>query len=255
MRVNAVKRTLADGGLAVGSMCFEFPARGVGRLAAAAGADFLIYDMEHTGWSLETIGWLVAASGRDLVPMVRVSAARRDVISPVLDLGALGVMVPLVSGPEEARAVVEVAKYPPLGSRGVAFGMAHDDYVPGEPRAAMEVANAETLVIVQIETAQGLERVDEIAAVDGVDVLWVGQSDLTASLGFPGRFDDPRYGEALKRVAAAAGARGKAAGFMATSPEEGRRMRELGYRALAYWGDGWIYQRAMRDGLQHIRGT
>jgi 2-dehydro-3-deoxyglucarate aldolase/4-hydroxy-2-oxoheptanedioate aldolase len=254
VRDNTVRTVLEGGGTAIGSMVFEFDARGISRLAAAAGAEFLIYDMEHTGWSLETIGRLVSAAGEDLVPMVRVPAAERHFVSPVFDMGALGVMVPMVSSADAARRVVEWAKYPTLGTRGVAFGMGHDDYRPLPAVEAMERANGRTLVILQIETREGLDNVEEIAAVDGVDVLWVGQSDLTASLGFPGDFADPRFEEALKKVAGACQAAGKAAGFMCTSPDEGRHMRELGYRALAYWGDGWLYQKALREGLEHIRG-
>ena len=162
-------------------------------------------------------------------------------------------MVPMVGDAETARRVVEWAKYPTGGTRGVAFGMAHDDYRPLPAVEAMERSNSRTLVILQIETKEGLENVEEIAGVDGVDVVWVGQSDLTASLGFPGAFDDARFTEALQRVAAAAEGAGKAAGYMCTSPEEGVRMRELGYRAIAYWGDGWIYATALREGLEHIR--
>jgi 2-dehydro-3-deoxyglucarate aldolase/4-hydroxy-2-oxoheptanedioate aldolase len=189
------------------------------------------------------------------VPFVRVPAAERHFVSPVLDVGALGVMVPMVSGADTARRVVEWAKYPPAGTRGVAFGMAHDDYRPLPAVEAMERANGRTLVIVQIETSEGLENVGEIAEVDGVDVVWVGQSDLTASLGFPGAFDDQRYTQALERVGAAAQAAGKAAGFMCTSPAEGRRMRELGFRALAYWGDGSLYATELRRGIEEIRGA
>ncbi len=253
MRPNPVKRALSGGEVSLGSMAFEFDASGTGRLAAAAGAEFLIYDMEHTGWSIERIAWLIASCGTEIVPMVRVPAAARHFISPALDMGAMGVMVPMVSGPEDARAVVDVAKYPPFGTRGVALGVAHDGYRAGDPVATMEEANAETLVICQIETAAGVEAVDEIAQVEGVDVLWVGQSDLTASMGIPGAFGDPRYREALGRVAEAAARHGKAAGFMAPTPEEARSMIDLGYRALAYWGDSWLYQQALRQGLEQIR--
>jgi len=253
MRENTVKRTLAAEGVALGSFAFEFPSRGIGRMAAAAGADFLLYDMEHTGWSLETIGWLVAATGEGVVPMVRVPAGARHFVSPALDLGALGVMVPMVGSAQAAREVVAAAKYPPLGTRGVAFGMAHDDYRPGEHGEGMRRANAETFLIAQIETTEGLEAVEAIAAVEGIDALWVGQSDLTASLGFPGRFEEPRFTEALSRVARAATERGKAAGYMATSPEEAERVLGLGYRLLALWGDGPLYVQALRGGLEQIR--
>lgn len=253
MRDNPVKATLGGGGVALGTMCFEFASNGIGAATRAAGADFMIYDMEHTGWGIETIGRLIAGSGRELVPMVRVPRPEGHFISRALDVGALGIMVPMVGSGDVARAVVDAAKYPPEGGRGTAFGIAHDDFLTDDPPATMRAANDRTLILTQIETRAGLEAVDEIAAVPGVDVLWVGQYDLTTSLGIPGQFDDPQYHEAIERVAGAAERHGKTAGFMAATVEEAHRMLDLGYRALAYWGDVWLYQRALREGLQQIR--
>ena len=251
---NAVKATLRAGGVSLGSFCLEFRTPGIGRLAAEAGAEFLIHDMEHTGWSTETIALLTATSGPELVPVVRVPSAEANSIAPVLDVGAAGIMVPMVESAEQAGAIVAAAKYPPVGRRGSAFGLAAGGYVPPtDAGEEMRAADSETLLIVQIETVAGLERVDEIAAVEEIDVLWVGQADLTASLGRPGRYDDPEFLDALARVADAAERNGKAAGYLALSVEEGQRMLELGYRMLAYGGDLWLYQAALREGLAGLR--
>lgn len=255
MRENRVKRALARGGTAIGTMVFEFRTPGIGRIAAAAGAEFAIFDMEHTGWSDETIGMLIATSrAADLVPMVRVPTTQYHLLSRPLDLGAMGIMVPMVETAEQARSIVQFAKYPPMGRRGAAFGVAHDDYQSGDVSAKIASANAEGLLIAQIETGQGVEHVEAIAATEGIDVLWIGHFDLTNSLGIPGQFNHPTYLRAVERVVAACQRHGKAAGFMVSSPAEGKALLNQGFRILAYWGDLWIYVQALKAGIDAMRG-
>ena len=144
MRPNPVKKKLREGGVAVGTMVFEFATTGIARITAAAGAEFLLFDMEHNGWSMETIRLLLATVPTShLVPMVRVPATEYHFLARVLDLGAVGVMVPMVESAEQARLIVQSAKYPPAGRRGAAFGVAHDDYQPGDAIAKMHAANDE----------------------------------------------------------------------------------------------------------------
>jgi 2-keto-3-deoxy-L-rhamnonate aldolase RhmA len=256
MRPNHVKRALADGGVAVGSMVFEFATSGIARIVAGAGADFAVFDMEHTGWSTETIRWLCASTGgTDLVPMVRVPTAQYHLIARTLDVGARGIMVPMVETEDQARLIVNSVKYPPVGRRGAAFGVSHDDYSSGDVADKIRSANSELLVIAQIETETGVENAERIAALDGVDVLWIGHFDLTNSLGIPGQFEHPSYTAAVDRVLRACETSGKAAGFMVASPEEGRAKLAAGFRCLAYWGDLWIYQQALRDGIGKIRAS
>src|SRR3954470_16187413 len=155
MKANTVKRALLAGEPSLGTMIFEFPTTGIARIAAEAGADFVIYDMEHTGWSIETIRGLMATSrAADLVPMVRVPATEYHLISRPLDVGAMGIMVPMVESEEQAQVLVQSAKYTPLGGRGAGFGLAHDDYRAGTPLEKMQRANDNTLLIAQIETRQ-----------------------------------------------------------------------------------------------------
>ena len=256
MRENTVKRALERGGAAFGTMIFEFNSTGIARAAAAARAEFCIFDMEHSGWSTETIRMLVStARGSDLIPLVRVPATQYHLISRPLDVGAMGIMMPMVETEEQARTLVRSAKYTPLGGRGAGFGLAHDDYRGGAPREKMERANANTLLIAQIETVQGLENCERIAAVEGIDILWIGHFDLTNSMGIPGQFTHPDYLAAVKRVVAACNQRGKAAGFMCADVEGGRAMLEQGFRILAYWGDVWIFQDGLRRGIEGLRAA
>jgi 2-dehydro-3-deoxyglucarate aldolase/4-hydroxy-2-oxoheptanedioate aldolase len=254
MRVNPVKRTLCEGGVAVGTMMLEFHTTGIARIAAEAGAEFAVFDMEHTGWSMETIRMLLSTSrGAGLVPLVRVPALEYRFIARVLDVGAMGVVVPLVADAAQAGAIVASAKYPPAGRRGVAFGIAHDDYRAGDLAELMRSANEELLVVAQVETASGVEEADAIAAVEGADALWIGQYDLSASLGIPGRFDHPDFQRAAGHVLEAFHRRGKIAVLGSGDVEALRRGPAEGFHMLVYLTDVWIYQQALRQGLAAIR--
>lgn len=254
MPSNPVKQKLQRGEVSLGTFAFEFDTTGIARVAASAGSEFIIFDMEHTGWSVETIRRLVATTPRQtIVPMVRVPAKDYHFSARVLDMGAMGIMVPMVETREEAQQLVDSIKYPPRGRRGAAFTIAHDDYSPGNVSSKMQEANDEILLLAQIETATGLENVEEIAAVDGVDVLWIGQFDLSTSLGIPGQFDHPDFQAALTKVVEAADANGKTAGFMVLSVEEAKTLIGQGFRCISYNGDLWLYQQALRQGLNAIR--
>lgn len=251
-----VKAALHDGELVVGTFVFEFASNGIGRLAAGAGARFVIYDAEHTGWGWETLGRLVATTRpTGIEAYIRVPVTERSAISRALDVGATGIMVPMVESAAQAQDIVRWATYPPDGVRGAAFGVAHDDYVRGDSVAYMRDINAGKMIFTQIETVAGLAAVEAIAAVDGVDVLWVGHYDLTNSMGIPGQFEHPDYLAALDRVAKAAQAHGKHAGFMTGGADEAAMLVEKGYRILAYGGDLWIYQDALRQGIQSVRSS
>jgi 2-keto-3-deoxy-L-rhamnonate aldolase RhmA len=248
-----VKQALREGNLVVGTFVFEFATNGIGRLAAGAGAQFVIYDAEHTGWGWETLGRLVATT-RGAEPYIRIPGTERSAVSRALDVGARGIMVPMVESAEQAATIVSWATYPPNGVRGAAFGLAHDGYAREDNDTFMRWANEERAILAQIETVRGLAAVEEIAAVDGVDVLWVGHYDLTNSMGIPGKFDHPDYLAALDQVATAARNHGKYAGFMAGSPAEAALLVERGFSILAYGGDLWVYQDALREGIAKVQG-
>jgi 2-dehydro-3-deoxyglucarate aldolase/4-hydroxy-2-oxoheptanedioate aldolase len=251
LKDNPVKRELARGGIAVGAFLAEFATRGIARILAAAGAEFVIYDQEHTGWSVETLAPLLDSShAAGIVPLVRVPATERHLIAAVLDAGAMGVMVPMVESAEQARAIVSAAKYPPEGRRGV--GPMYPDEMDADLPTTLIRMNREQLVLAMVETAAGVEHVDEIAAVDGIDLLWIGHGDLTTSLGIPGRFGDERYLDAAERILTAARARGKPVGMMAVSPEDGRQLVERGFRCIGF-ADRALYGGALREAHAAVR--
>lgn len=254
MRTNHVKHKLADGGISIGTFVFEFNTTGIARIAAAAGAEFIVFDMEHTGWSVESIRMLIAtARSTPAIPLVRVPATEYHFIARVLDMGAMGVMAPMVEDAHQAARLVAAAKYPPLGRRGAAFGVAHDDYAAGDIAAKIRTANDETFLIAQIETAAGLRNVEEIAATAGIDCLWIGHFDLTNSLGICGQFDHPLFKDAVERVLEACQRHGKVAGFMAGDVATGQALLQQGFRILSFNGDLWIYQTALQQGIAALQ--
>jgi 2-keto-3-deoxy-L-rhamnonate aldolase RhmA len=249
MRENPVKQKLARGGIALGTFVTEFPVASITRVAHHAGAEFVVIDQEHTGISTERVRDVVEGSrSTGIVPLVRVPDARYHLLAQILDVGALGVVVPMVEDVAEARRIVDWVTYPPGGSRG--FGLMHrDDHESDGVAATMRKANAEQLIVGQIETRSGLEDVEAIAAVDGLDVLWVGHFDLTASLGIPGEFDHPDYLAALDRILKACKKHKKAAGILVANTQDGELAIKRGFRAIAYSADLWLYQDGLAAGI------
>jgi 2-keto-3-deoxy-L-rhamnonate aldolase RhmA len=244
-RPDEIKKRLAAGEPVLGSMVFEFFTPGIARICANAGAEFVMYCMEHTGAGFETLKPQFAlCRALGIAPLVRVPATEYHFVARALDIGAFGVMVPLVDTAEQAERIVSFTRYPPKGRRGAAFGFAHDDYQGGDVVQKMRAIHERTLVICMIETRAGLENVEAIAAVDGVDVVWLGHFDLTNFLGIPGQFSHPQYREAVARIAAAAKKQGKAAGYMGASPELGREYLGHGYRMIATGTDHGLLQNA-----------
>jgi 2-dehydro-3-deoxyglucarate aldolase/4-hydroxy-2-oxoheptanedioate aldolase len=193
--------------------------------------------------------------GTPTVPLVRVPAIDAQFMSHALDVGALGLMVPNVQTRAEAELIVQATRYPPRGRRGAAFGFAHDDFERGPVGPKIEALEARTLLIAQIESAEGLANVEAIAAVDGIDVLWVGHFDLTVSMGIPGAFGDRRFLDAMSRVADVAAGRGLAAGFNVDSVESGREWIARGYRMIAYQADFRLLAGALAAGIDGLRAA
>ncbi len=256
MRKNPVKDTLAAGGTAFGAMVFEFFTPGLPQICRNAGADFILYDMEHTGLGFETLKTQFAlCRGLALVPMVRVPRGEYHFIARALDVGAMGVMVPMVGTAEEAAQIVACTRYPPQGRRGAAFGFAHDDFEGGDVATKIAALHARTMVIAQIETREGLANVEAIAAVPSVDALWVGHFDLTNFLGIPGQFGHPDYLGAIDRIVAACERHGKTPAFLATDESWARDYAGKGFRLMAYGVDHLLLQRALASGLDVLRAT
>jgi 2-dehydro-3-deoxyglucarate aldolase/4-hydroxy-2-oxoheptanedioate aldolase len=144
-------------------------------------------------------------------------------------------------------------KYFPRGERGVALGIAHDNFLPRPAETAMTDANDRTTFFCQIETAEGADNVDAIAAVDGVDCLWIGHFDLSQSLGIPGQFEHPKFLAAVDKVIAAAKRHNKALGRLVPKVEDGIRFFAEGFDFCCYSGDVWLLRDALGSAIKSIR--
>jgi len=205
-------------------------------VCAAAGVDWVLLDLEHGAGGEEQAREVVPAAASYSVPtVVRVESTERIRAGRLLDLGAAGIMFPRVGSAAEAAACVRSLRYPPAGERGVATYNRMCGY--GLDPGALERSDEDVLGVVQIETRAALDAVEEIAALDGVDVLFVGPRDLSHALDVPGQTQAPVYLAALERVLAAAGRNGKAAGLLVPDGAAAASMAEAGWRFLGIGSD------------------
>jgi 2-keto-3-deoxy-L-rhamnonate aldolase RhmA len=179
------------------------------RILRNAGMDLVLIDMEHSSLGVESVSDLIlAANGAGLATVVRVPEIAKGYISRVLDLGASGVLAPMVSSPEQAQALVRYTKYPPLGARGVGSRTGNTDYDAFPTADLMRVHNGQVLAIAQFESKEAVESLDAIAAVPGLDALLVGPNDLSVSLGLQGDTAHPQVKASIAKMIAACRARG-----------------------------------------------
>lgn len=206
---NPLKTAMKAGKPVVG-MTVTVPSADVAVTAAAAGFDFLWIEMEHSGITLESARNIILATrGTPTVPLIRVPVNEYWTAKRALDIGALGVIFPFTSTPELARQAVDACKYPPVGKRGAAAGLATLRWpVPG---GYADFADNNVMVIIIIEQKEAVERIDEILAVPGIDVVFIGPNDLSYSYGDRGR-QTPRVEAAIAKVVEAAKKRGIPAG-------------------------------------------
>ena len=252
--MRTIRDRVKSGDQVMGAMIFEFFSPGLPQILSNAGCEYVICDMEHTGIGLETLKDQVSfCRGLPIQPMARVPRGEYHFLARALDIGLRGVMVPMVESAAQAHAIVDACRYPPVGRRGAAFGFAHDDYLGGDPAQKMQAANDEIVVIAQIETERGLENVNEIAGVDGIDVLWVGHFDLTNFLGMPGQFQDARYLDAVRTTVQAARAHGKGLGFMPADLDWAREYKAYGFNMLAVGPDQALLGGAVKNLLTAVR--
>jgi len=185
--------------------------------------------------------------------MCRVPATEYHFMARALDAGMLGLMIPMVESAEQARQVVAATKFPPIGRRGAGLGMAQDDYERGSTVEKIGALNARTFIIAQIESPAGLENLDAIGAVEGIDCLWIGHNDLSIQMGIPGQFNSPRFQDAMTRVAEAADRHGKSCGVAAGSVAMAEAWMAKGYRAIAYGADFRLFADGLKSGIDTVR--
>ncbi len=221
-------------------------------VAAVSGADWVLLDLEHgTGGEEQVSPTVVATKAYGVPTFVRVESAERIRIGRALDAGAAGVMVPRLESAEQVKTAVKHFSYPPLGDRGVASYNRAAAW--GNNPSALEPIKRTTSII-QIETAGALAEVDEIAAIEGVDVLFVGPLDLSYALGMPRDFQNEKFIEALKSVVVAANSHGKIAGILSADAETAKAHLELGFKFIAISSDSVLLSKALKENLEKIKG-
>ena len=211
---NPVKERMRSGDVALGLIVRLARSGDVARIAKTTGHDFIFMDRQHSLFSLETIGHIAqAALGCGVAPLVRARSCDDPDISVILDNGATGIVFPDVNSAADAQRAVNACKFAPIGRRSVGGAYPQMDLRPVPIGEAVKLLNEQTLVVCMIETLEGLNAVEDIAAVEGVDVIHVGCNDLLTNMGKPGAFGSPEIVVAIERVIAAAKAKGKFAGL------------------------------------------
>lgn len=254
MKPNRMKEVLNNGRLPVGHMILEFGTRGMAKILEAADLDFVIIDTEHSSFSAADVANMVSwFKATPIAPFVRIPQIEYHFIARTLDFGALGIMVPNVKTAGQAKAVVNAAKYAPIGDRGVILGNSHTDFRSVDAAEYMAYANQNTTIIIQIESQEGLDNIGDIAATPGVDILWVGHYDLTQSMGIPGQFHDQRFLDALQLVVDTARQHDLQLGIQPGSLEQTREWLEIGFNVISYGGDFSIYLDAIQSAVTSVR--
>jgi 2-keto-3-deoxy-L-rhamnonate aldolase RhmA len=254
--VNSVKQRLAQGGIAIGMGIRALRSAEVARLMKTAGYDWLFIDLEHGPTSIENAYSIcVAALDAGIAPIVRVSAGELAMGARCLDSGALGIVIPHVDTPEQAKAMADAFRFPPVGHRSIAGGYPHFGFAPTPTPEVVKGLNEATLVIAMIETPLAVENVEKIAAVPGIDALLIGTNDLALEMGIPGQIEDPRVVAAIERVIAACGKHGKTAalgGVYAREPL--KRYVAKGLRMILAGNDLGVLLNAAQDQASFVRG-
>jgi 4-hydroxy-2-oxoheptanedioate aldolase len=221
-------------------------------IMGAAGYDWALIDLEHgAGGEPEALLQMQALQGTGCAAFVRVEGTGRQRTHRVLDFGAHGIMFPRVDTPEQAEQAVAAMRYPGTGVRGLAFSNRACVYGTNL-RPYMEHC-ANLLTVVQIESPLAVQHAESIASVDGVDVLFIGPSDLSHSMGMFGQFERPEFVDAIKATAAAAARHGKHCGLLLPSPADYRKYYDLGYRFIASGSDAVLLNNSARALVAGIR--
>jgi 2-keto-3-deoxy-L-rhamnonate aldolase RhmA len=253
MRVNRLKTALAEGKAVSGPIMEEVRTVGVVKYLAMAGHDFLWFDTEHNMLEWDTLLTLVQMSiASDIVPLIRVTDLSYPLVARALDTGAYGVIIPRVETREEVERAVRFSKYPPLGRRG-AGGQARNAYMARDARAAVEEGNALSMVIVQVESTEAVDRIDEIASVPGLDVVCVGPQDLSISLGVHGEFGHPLFLETIARIVEGCSRHNVPVGMVSREATSFERWYEMGIRFLVCGSDGSLLLQAARQDVATLR--
>jgi 4-hydroxy-2-oxoheptanedioate aldolase len=251
---HSAKIRLREKGLVVGPFV-EVGSPPLVEMLGLAGFDFVVIDCEHAAFSGETVGQLIrAAEAAAVAPLVRVRRNDPTAVLEALDLGAVGLHIPQIAAPEDATKAVRAARFPPRGSRGFNPFVRAAQYGATPVEEFRRTSDEDTLLVLHIEAQESLEKIEQIVAVPGFDVAFLGPYDLSQTFGIPGQVTHPRVREAMRAIVHAARPHGVAVGCFANTPEQARLWLGEGVSYLAYSVDSVIFLEACRRARETVEG-
>jgi 2-keto-3-deoxy-L-rhamnonate aldolase RhmA len=247
------KERLHSGEFLAGTMVQELDGTRLVKVLVESGFDFMFIDCEHGPYSYESVGDMIAATDFErMIPIVRVAEIRKEAILKILDLGPGGIMVPGIKSAEEVREAIRLMKFKPLGERGFATFKYYNNYSDRPARELLDAANQAQMLVVQIETREAVDCIDEIAALAGVDALLVGPGDLSLSYGYPGVKKQPDVLKAIEKVMAAAQKHSVAVGVHYGDLDDVLYWKARGVRMLMWSSPLAMISRASRKAAAEI---
>jgi 2-keto-3-deoxy-L-rhamnonate aldolase RhmA len=252
MTKNSLKEMLKQGKTALGTW-ITIGSQDIAETASTVGFDYLVFDTEHAPLSNETVQKLMQACGVKVVPLVRVAWNDQVLIKLALDIGAQGLIIPLVNSKEDAAKAVAATKYPPVGIRGIGPRRASNYYQSFQDYVA--AADKETMVIIQIEHTDAVKNIDEILQVKGIDAIFIGPADLTASMGLLGKYDDPRVVATIDKVLEKAKRANVIVGIHTFGPEDAAKRIAQGFQLIIVGTDIGFFIQGCKETIKRIRDS
>jgi 2-keto-3-deoxy-L-rhamnonate aldolase RhmA len=249
-----VKRALQGGEVQIGTWINTLGLPQITQMLATAGFDFVYIDMEHSSFSIQTVGDLCyAALAAGLVPIVRPAGKASHLMSRPLDAGAMGLLIPHVDSREEAEAVIRAVKFPPEGERGVTLVGPHTGWSRANGEEYVRASNAEMMLIVQIESDRGIHNLDSILSVDGIDGAVIGRADLSADLGLPGQTSHPEVVGRVEMLIDACRRQNKIPGLLVQDVASAREWIGRGIRLVPYSSEVGMLMGAAGQAVRDLR--
>ncbi|MBJ2173578.1 aldolase [Aureibaculum sp. A20] len=253
MSKNVLQNSLKEGKTVFGPFCkIQDPA--IVEIAALSGFDFVIIDMEHGPFSIESLQNMIrAAEARGITPVVRVTENSETLILRTLDVGAKCIQIPQICKKADAEKVVRATKFYPKGERGMCRYVRAAEYTNISAPDHFGKANDDITTIIHIEGMEGINNLEEIAQVDGIDVIFLGPYDLSQSCGVPGQVNDPKVVNAMKSAVEIAKKYGKFIGTFTESPEKAKMWKDIGVQYISYSVDVGLVMNTFKEITSQLR--
>lgn len=252
--MNHLKMKMADNKIVYGTMLSEVNTPNIMRVLKVCGFDHCIIDCEHGYFDYTGVANLIAVANLiQLTVIVRIPKVDRECILKYMEMGADGLLIPMTSSAQDVEKVIEFSKYMPLGKRGLATQRAHTGYNPGNLTEYIKKANEDTVIIAQIESAQGIENIAEILQVEGVDGVVVGPNDMSLEMGVLGHYQHPMMQAAIQSVVNAAKNTGRWSGIISSNKLLLRQCAEMGMQFMSWNSEIGMIAESGREALQTLR--